>query len=147
MPQSPNMLPPPPVLTEINSIHTRAGHTVLLTSHSMEECEALCTKIGIMRAGRLRCLGSVQHLKNRFGAGYVLQLRTAHPQEHAAVVEGVRGFCPQAEVVAGSSGESHLTFRMRQEVCRLLIQCLYKSHCPPPLPPILAWTYCHQRTW
>lgn len=40
-----------------------------MTSHSMEECEALCTRIGILAAGRLRCLGSVQHLKNRFGAG------------------------------------------------------------------------------
>ena len=47
----------------------RSGHTVVLTSHSMEECEALCTRIGIMTAGRLACLGTVQHLKNRFGAG------------------------------------------------------------------------------
>ncbi len=42
---------------------------MLLTSHSMEECEALCTRIGIMTAGRLACLGSVQHLKNRFSVG------------------------------------------------------------------------------
>ena len=42
---------------------------MVLTSHSMEECEALCTRLGILAAGRLRCLGSVQHLKNRFGAG------------------------------------------------------------------------------
>ena len=53
-----------------------AGHTVILTSHSMEECEALCSRIGIMTAGRLRCLGTVQHLKNRFGAGYGTQLCT-----------------------------------------------------------------------
>lgn len=46
------------------------GHTVLLTSHSMEECEALCNRIGIMRGGRLQCVGTVQHLKSRFGAGY-----------------------------------------------------------------------------
>ena len=46
-----------------------AGHTVILTSHSMEECEALCSRIGILAAGKLRCLGSVQHLKSRFGAG------------------------------------------------------------------------------
>lgn len=46
-----------------------AGHTVVLTSHSMEECEALCTRVGIMAAGALRCLGTVQHLKNRFGSG------------------------------------------------------------------------------
>eukprot|EP00891_Asterochloris_glomerata_P006032 jgi/Astpho2/6032/e_gw1.00084.157.1_t len=46
-----------------------SGCTVMMTSHSMEECEALCACIGIMASGRLRCLGTVQHLKNRFGAG------------------------------------------------------------------------------
>lgn len=41
------------------------GTAVILTTHSMEECEALCPRIGIMAGGRLRCLGSAQHLKNR----------------------------------------------------------------------------------
>lgn len=36
-----------------------------LSVHSMEECEALCTRLAIMVNGRLRCLGSIQHLKNR----------------------------------------------------------------------------------
>ncbi|CAN0211427.1 unnamed protein product, partial [Ascophyllum nodosum] len=40
---------------------------MILTTHSMEECEALCQRIGIMVGGRLRCLGSSQHLKTRFG--------------------------------------------------------------------------------
>lgn len=35
----------------------------------MEECEALCTRLAIMATGRMRCLGSVQHLKSRFGQG------------------------------------------------------------------------------
>ncbi len=48
---------------------------MVLTSHSMEECEALCTRVGIMTAGRLRCLGTVQHLKNRFGAGCAVSSR------------------------------------------------------------------------
>lgn len=34
-------------------------------ARSMEECEALCTRLAIMVNGRLRCLGSIQHLKNR----------------------------------------------------------------------------------
>lgn len=33
---------------------------------SMEECEALCTRMAIMVNGRFQCLGSVQHLKNRY---------------------------------------------------------------------------------
>lgn len=38
----------------------------------MEECEALCTRIAIMVNGQFKCLGSSQHLKNKFGQGYTL---------------------------------------------------------------------------
>uniref|UniRef100_A0A3Q2ZXA5 P-type phospholipid transporter n=1 Tax=Kryptolebias marmoratus TaxID=37003 RepID=A0A3Q2ZXA5_KRYMA len=54
---------------------TKEGRAVVLTSHSMEECEALCTRMAIMVNGRFQCLGSVQHLKNRFGDGYTIILR------------------------------------------------------------------------
>ncbi|KAG1680701.1 ATP-binding cassette sub-family A member 1 [Nymphon striatum] len=50
----------------------RDGRSVILTSHSMEECEALCTRLAIMVNGELKCLGSIQHLKTRFGQGYTL---------------------------------------------------------------------------
>ncbi|CAF4147319.1 unnamed protein product [Rotaria sp. Silwood2] len=52
-----------------------AGLTIILTSHSMEECEALCTKIGIMKLGQFMCLGNLQRLKNRFGNGYAVQVK------------------------------------------------------------------------
>eukprot|EP00050_Salpingoeca_kvevrii_P017794 m.68315 g.68315 ORF g.68315 m.68315 type:complete len:2462 (-) comp7733_c0_seq1:119-7504(-) len=57
----------------------RQGRSVLLTSHSMDECEALCTRLAIMVNGQFECLGSPQHLKSKFGDGYtlVLQLREA----------------------------------------------------------------------
>lgn len=48
---------------------------VLLTTHSMEEVEALATKVGIMVKGNLRCYGPVQHLKNRYGDSYTIDLR------------------------------------------------------------------------
>ncbi|KAM4708457.1 phospholipid-transporting ATPase ABCA1 [Discoglossus pictus] len=53
----------------------KEGRSVVLTSHSMEECEALCTRMAIMVNGRFRCLGSVQHLKNKFGDGYTIVVR------------------------------------------------------------------------
>ncbi|XP_062279433.1 phospholipid-transporting ATPase ABCA1 [Scomber scombrus] len=56
---------------------TKEGRAVVLTSHSMEECEALCTRMAIMVNGRFQCLGSVQHLKNRFGDGYTIILHLA----------------------------------------------------------------------
>ena len=53
------------------------GLTVLLTTHAMDECEALCERVGMMAGGRLRCLGSSQHLKGRFGEGYVVDAKVA----------------------------------------------------------------------
>ena len=43
----------------------KEGRSVVLTSHSMEECEALCTRLAIMVNGSFKCLGSLQHLKNK----------------------------------------------------------------------------------
>lgn len=43
----------------------------------MEECEALCTRIAIMVNGQLKCLGSPQHLKSKFGHGYTLVAKLA----------------------------------------------------------------------
>jgi len=39
---------------------------------SMEECDALCSRIAIMVNGQLTCLGSPQHLKSKYGDGYTL---------------------------------------------------------------------------
>ncbi|XP_014824964.1 PREDICTED: ATP-binding cassette sub-family A member 1-like isoform X3 [Poecilia mexicana] len=64
----------------------KEGRSVVLTSHSMEECEALCTRMAIMVNGRFRCLGSVQHLKNRFGDGYTIILRVAGPDPDLRLV-------------------------------------------------------------
>ncbi|CAC5402030.1 ABCA2 [Mytilus coruscus] len=55
------------------------GRSVVLTSHSMEECEALCSRLAIMVNGNFRCLGSIQHLKNRFGDGYTFSIRLKGP--------------------------------------------------------------------
>ena len=53
---------------------------VILTTHSMEEAEALSTKMGIMvRGGLLRCLGSAQHIKNKFATGYEIEIKIRNP--------------------------------------------------------------------
>ncbi|KAK2724560.1 phospholipid-transporting ATPase ABCA3-like [Artemia franciscana] len=60
------------IVTELK----KSGKSIVLTSHSMEECEALCTRIAIMVNGTFQCLGSVQHLKSRFGKGYTFIAKT-----------------------------------------------------------------------
>uniref|UniRef100_A0A8W4FEP4 ATP binding cassette subfamily A member 14 n=1 Tax=Sus scrofa TaxID=9823 RepID=A0A8W4FEP4_PIG len=52
-----------------------SGKVIIITSHSMEECDALCTRLAIMVKGKFVCLGSPQHLKNKFGNVYILKAK------------------------------------------------------------------------
>ncbi|XP_071052864.1 phospholipid-transporting ATPase ABCA3-like [Onthophagus taurus] len=60
------------------------GNCLILTTHSMEECEALCTRLAIMVNGSFKCLGTSQHLKNKFSQGYTLIIKV---QKTDATVE------------------------------------------------------------
>ncbi|VEN45882.1 unnamed protein product [Callosobruchus maculatus] len=51
------------------------GKCIILTSHGLEECETLCTRLAIMVDGNFRCLGSVQHLKNKFARGCTFTIK------------------------------------------------------------------------
>ena len=54
--------------TIVSKISTqRKKSSVIITTHSMEEAEALCTKMGIMVGGRFKCFGSSQHIKAKYG--------------------------------------------------------------------------------
>eukprot|EP01066_Platyproteum_vivax_P008393 Platyproteum_vivax@DN3514_c0_g1_i2.p1 len=54
---------------------------VVLTTHSMEEAEALCNRITIMVDGQFCCLGSRQHLMDKYGQGFVLSVHLTEPSE------------------------------------------------------------------
>ncbi|XP_078284172.1 uncharacterized protein LOC144609539 [Rhinoraja longicauda] len=57
------------ILSEVD-----AGCAAILTSHSMEECEALCSRLAIMVNGKFKCIGSPKHIKNRFGEVYSVKV-------------------------------------------------------------------------
>ena len=62
------------VVADISSNKTSA---VILTTHSMEEAEALSTKMGIMvKGGTFKCFGTSQHIKDKFGTGYIIEVKT-----------------------------------------------------------------------
>jgi len=77
---------------------TMQNRCVVLTSHSMEECEALCHKVGIMVKGQFRCFGPVQHLKNRFSEGYHLDFNV-RPEVLEATQQRVQQAIPGANLV------------------------------------------------
>ncbi|CAB4007510.1 ATP-binding cassette sub-family A member 3-like [Paramuricea clavata] len=52
----------------------KAGKTIILTTHFMDEADFLGERIAIMADGQLRCCGSSLFLKSRYGVGYRLTL-------------------------------------------------------------------------
>ncbi|KAL7746921.1 hypothetical protein RI367_007741 [Sorochytrium milnesiophthora] len=104
----------------IAKIRDRREHCIILISHLMEEVDALTSRIGIMAAGSLRCLGNQVSLKNRFASGYTLYVqmtvsaarhlesaRDLH-QVEAAHIHGVTQFvhsqvCSDAVLRTGSA--------------------------------------------
>lgn len=62
----------------------------------MEECEALCSRVAILVNGRFTCLGSIQHLKNRFGDGYHIIARCDPNQSSEKTIEWFTKNLPNA---------------------------------------------------
>ena len=52
----------------------RDGHTIILTTHYLEEAEALCGRIAMMKAGRIVALDTTQNLLSRFAGRHRARL-------------------------------------------------------------------------
>ena len=47
---------------------------VVITTHAMEEAEALASKLGIMVQGSFKCVGTTNHIREKYGSGYEVEL-------------------------------------------------------------------------
>jgi len=60
------------------------GHTILLTTHYLEEAESLCHRIAMLKAGRIVALDTTERLLARFQA-HELEVRLDQPQAALAL--------------------------------------------------------------
>ena len=67
----------------------RDGHTIVLTTHYLEEAEALCARIAMLKQGRIVALDTTSNLVNRLDSLY-LKLRIAGAALPAALASRVR---------------------------------------------------------
>jgi len=86
------------------------GQTVILTTHSMEEAEALSDRLAIQVRGRLRCVGTPDHIKNTHGAGYQLEMLMAESGPSSAAEEFVSSLCSSARLI--ECHESRYVFQL-----------------------------------
>ncbi|CAL9247258.1 unnamed protein product [Arabidopsis halleri] len=83
--------------------HAKKHTAIILTTHSMEEAEFLCDRLGIFVDGRLQCIGNPKELKGRYGGFYVLTMTTS--SEHEKDVEVlVQDVSPNAKKIYHIAG-------------------------------------------
>uniref|UniRef100_V5HCJ7 Putative retinal-specific rim abc transporter n=1 Tax=Ixodes ricinus TaxID=34613 RepID=V5HCJ7_IXORI len=69
----------------------RREKTILLTTHYMEEADALGDRIAFVAGGKLQCCGSPLFLKKKFGTGYRMRIAKAHPCDLEALTQRITG--------------------------------------------------------
>jgi ABC-2 type transport system ATP-binding protein len=63
------------LLWEIVREYNRSGKTILLTTHNMDEADALCQRLAIIDHGRVIALGTPRELKASVPGGFLLRIR------------------------------------------------------------------------
>ncbi|HKW55794.1 MAG TPA: ATP-binding cassette domain-containing protein [Candidatus Acidoferrum sp.] len=86
------------LLWEIIREYNRTGKTVLLTTHNMEEADALCQRLAIVDHGKIIALGTPRELKASVPGGYLVRVKFGHhsPEllERLQTLAGVREVRP-----------------------------------------------------
>ena len=82
------------LLWEIIREYHHAGKTVLLTTHNMEEADALCQRLAIVDHGHMIAVGTPEELKASIPGGFLLRLRfgkqTSQLLQRLQALAGVR---------------------------------------------------------
>ena len=99
-------------LWEVIKSLQQSGCSVVLTTHSMEECEALCNRLAIMMDGQFQCFGTVAHLKQRFGEGYILEVEFAYDEPNPQKI-----FPPETGIRLTDAVGKKCNYEARGEVC------------------------------
>ena len=82
----------------------KAPVSVLLTTHFMDEADALSDRVAVMHSGKLACAGSPLFIKASFGGGYVLRLRVRRDADFGAIESVVRRACVETAPLSFADG-------------------------------------------
>ncbi|ELK12427.1 ATP-binding cassette sub-family A member 8 [Pteropus alecto] len=108
----------------IRATFKNTGRGALLTTHYMSEAEAVCDRVAIMVSGRLRCIGSIQHLKSKFGKVYLLETKVKTPTQVEPLHSEILRLFPQAARQERYS--SLMVYKLPVEDVRPLAQAFFK---------------------
>jgi ABC-2 type transport system ATP-binding protein len=94
------------LLWELIREYNQSGKTILLTTHNMEEADALCQRLAIIDHGREIAIGTPTELKKSVPGGFVLRLRFgSHAPELVSRLETLAGV-REVRATDDANGES-----------------------------------------
>ncbi len=79
-----------------------ASMTIFLTTHYMEEAEALCGRVAIIDVGKIIALGSPEELKSQIPGNDVISLTVENPSEKVLAAIGKLSFVHKVKSEEGS---------------------------------------------
>ncbi|XP_023289550.1 uncharacterized protein LOC105698871 [Orussus abietinus] len=82
---------------------TKNQGSVVMTSHSVADCESLCSKVGILARAGLRCIGSPQYLKHKYGEGHIAFLRFRTPMDPSELKKVISRYLPRAGIFSSQA--------------------------------------------
>ncbi|KAF9353916.1 ATP-binding cassette sub- A member 1 [Mortierella sp. AD094] len=87
----------------------KRGRSILLTTHSMEEADALGDKVAIMVSGHLKAIGNTTRLKNKFGNGYRVEIAlggsvSSQKELEREMADAARSVMPESVLLDQSGG-------------------------------------------
>jgi len=94
---------------DLAALVEREGATVFLTTHNMAEAETLCSKVAVIRKGRLVAVGHPDELRARAGGPRVEIWGHGFDEEALALLRG------RPEVVAATARNGHLSIDLRRD--------------------------------
>ncbi len=94
------------MLWEIVRQYNSAGKTILLTTHNMEEADALCHRLAIIDHGKVIALGNPGELKRSIPGGYLLRLQ--FESSSGEFLENLRRLQGVTEVRQAGDGTVHV---------------------------------------
>jgi len=93
------------LLWEIIREYNQSGKTILLTTHNMEEADALCQRLAIIDHGKNIALGTPAELKASVPGGYLLRLRFG--RNSPELLQRLQALAGVREVRANNNDANH----------------------------------------
>ncbi|KAF8094939.1 hypothetical protein N665_0348s0022 [Sinapis alba] len=109
---------------------------IILTTHSMEEAEVLCDRLGIFVNGSLQCIGNPKELKGRYGGSYVLTMTTSEEKEQEMEKLIIHDISKNAKMIYRTSGTQKFELPKKETKIAEVFQAVEKAK---KMFPVVAW--------